>query len=127
MPQAATKQFTCRKCKLSFVPSFSFDFYQDGEDPEVGLCERCMLREAFADKPSGSPLPLPAGYDVAVCKFGKGQETCSFLSVSGDGLRCLKGSSFEPLIKQRRLENSMAAKGDNCSGPPDFQKAGTYK
>lgn len=128
MPQVDNQQVTCRKCRLAFVPSFTFDFYQDGEDPKVGLCENCMMKEAFtSQEPSGDPSPLPAGYDVAVCKFGKGQATCSFLIVSGDGLQCLKGSSLESAIRQRRQEDSMGAKGDNCSGPPDFQKTAEPK
>ncbi len=123
MSQADNKQVTCRKCKLSFIPSFTFDFYRDGKDPEVGLCENCMISEALAPKkPNSDPSPLPAGYDATVCKFGKGQETCSFLGMSGNGLRCLKGSPLESNIIQRRREDSMGAKGDNCSGPPDFQK-----
>ncbi len=124
MPQTDNQQVTCRKCNLSFVSSFIFDFYQDdGDDPEVGLCENCMTSEALAPMgPSGNPSPLPVGHDASVCKFGKGQETCSFLGISGDGLRCLKGSSFESAIKQRLQEGSMSAKGDNCSGPPDFKK-----
>lgn len=117
----ADGEFTCRKCNLSFVPTFLFDFYQDGEDPEVGLCENCMMAKVFGSAPSGDPKPLPEGYQDAVCKFGQGSATCSFLAW-GDGLVCLKGSSLETAINRRRQEGSMVAKGDNCSGPPDFQK-----
>jgi len=55
-----------------------------------------------------------------VCKFGKKEETCSFLAMGGEGLMCTKGTSLEFIIQQRREQKSMRAMGDNCSGPPDF-------
>lgn len=123
MTKAAPQEFTCRNCHYTFVPSFLFDFYPDSKNPKTGLCENCMMAEAFStSRPSRDPVPLPAGYKENVCKFGKGRVTCSFLGITTDGLHCLKNSSFESAIRQRRQENSMRAKGDNCSGPPDFQK-----
>ena len=120
----AESERTCRKCKLTFTPSFRFDFYEDGtDDPKVGICERCMMNEAFADqKPTNDPSPIPAGYEMTVCKIGKGRETCGFLGMSGVKFQCLKGSSFESKIRERQRQNSLGAKGDNCSGPPEFKQ-----
>ena len=126
MPETeVSEKCTCRKCNRTFVPSVAFDFYPDGEDPKVGLCERCMLKEALGGRePSGDPVPVPDGYREKVCKMGKGPATCSFLGMTGSEFRCLKGSSMESIIQQRRQEDSMSAKGDNCSGPPDFKVTG---
>lgn len=56
-----------------------------------------------------------------LCKFGKGAETCSFLSMTVVvGFTCEKGSGIEDIIRSRRAEGTMKAKGDNCSGPPNF-------
>lgn len=52
----------------------------------------------------------------SVCRFGKGEETCSFLTMSVDGFECAKGTSIEPIITQRRAAGTMVAKGDNCEG-----------
>ena len=84
MPKAdQPEKVTCRKCQYTFAPSFQFDFYPDGKDLKVGLCERCMMTEAFAGKPSnGDPSPLPAGYETKVCKMGKGKATCGFLGAT---------------------------------------------
>jgi hypothetical protein len=54
-----------------------------------------------------------------LCKAGKGEATCSFLTMGGSGMCCSKGSVFEAVIRERRP--TMRAKGDNCSGPPDFK------
>jgi hypothetical protein len=111
------KKVTCMECEEKFVPSPAFDFYPDGDDPEIGRCEKCLVAKALS-KPSSSPLP--SNYEDTVCKRGKGEETCSFLGMTGKGFHCLKNSSWEKEIKQRRSEGSMNAKGDNCSGPPNF-------
>jgi len=114
-------QVTCRKCKRTFVPSFMFDFYPDGEDPAVGLCESCLMAQAFANvSPRNEPFELPAGYKDDVCRVGKGKATCSFLIAGAGGLCCAKGSTFEAPLRKRREEGSMGALGDNCSGSPDF-------
>lgn len=119
MPQTdLSEQVTCRKCHLSFVPSVLFDFYPDGQDPKVGLCERCVVNQALG---VNDPTPLQPGQEVARCKFGQHKRTCSFLGVTGKGFQCLKGTAMETEIRKRREENSIKAKGDNCSGPPDFK------
>jgi hypothetical protein len=99
-----------------------FDFYRDGgDDPKVGLCENCMLAEAFSkDQPAThDPVDIPSGYEKTVCQPGKGKLTCSFLGMA-PAFQCLKGTAFEAELQRRRQEGSMCAKGDNCSGPPDF-------
>jgi len=109
----------CMDCEEKFVPSPAFDFYPDGDDPKIGRCEKCLMAKAF-DKPSESPLP--PNYEDTVCKPGKGEKACSFLGMLG-GKRefsCLKNSYSDKEIRRRRDEGSMSAKGDNCSGPPDF-------
>lgn len=58
-----------------------------------------------------------------VCKLGKGAATCSFLTMGGGGFECAKGTAFEAAIRQRWAAGTMGAKGDNCSGPPDFAPA----
>lgn len=114
-------QVTCRKCKLTFTPSFSFDFYPDGEDPTVGQCENCLMKETFAGTSSKSgSSALPARYRDTICRVGKGAATCSFLLFGGNEFECAKGSTFEPPIRERLREGSMNARGDNCSGSPDF-------
>ena len=124
MPKTS-QEVTCRNCGLTFVPSFRFDFYSDGADPETGLCESCMMAEMFSSKPSfHDPVALPVGYEAAVCKIGQGEATCSFLGITGKGTRCLKGSSFDSQIRERRTKGTMRSKGDNCSGPPDFKPDG---
>jgi hypothetical protein len=114
------EQVTCMDCGKTFVPSFRFDFYQDDTNPEVGRCERCMMAKEFAQPVLGEPSKLPLGYDENVCKKGRDELTCSFLGFAGTGFSCLKGSSFEFTILQKKAEGSMGSKGDNCSGPPDF-------
>jgi hypothetical protein len=122
MSEPNEEKCTCRRCDRSFVPSFAFDFYPDGDDPNVGLCERCMLKELFdKQEPHGDPSPLPPGYVDGVCKKGQSKATCSFLGMTTDGFRCLKSSSLEKTIRQRLEEGAMVAKGDNCSGPSDFK------
>lgn len=49
------KPCKCRVCKITRVCTFSFDFFPTEEvNKENGanylMCERCMMREAFAPK-----------------------------------------------------------------------------
>jgi hypothetical protein len=54
----ASEKVTCRKCKLSFRPCILFDFYPDGDDPTVGLCERCEIERALGiTPPQNDPGP----------------------------------------------------------------------
>jgi len=56
-----------------------------------------------------------------VCKLGRGAVTCSYLGMGTEGAECLKSTSFQRIINQRRAEKSIRAIGDNCSGPPNFK------
>lgn len=71
---------TCRKCGHTYIPTFMFDFYPDGKDPKVGLCEKCMMTEVLAPKPLQG---IPTGHNKSVCKFGQGSATCAFLVIQG--------------------------------------------
>ena len=55
-----------------------------------------------------------------VCHLGTGEQTCSFLTLGANGFECAKGTEVEQVILKRRAEGTMKAKGDCCSGPPDF-------
>lgn len=118
------ERVTCRSCGATYVPDFARDFYPDGEDPKVGRCEGCMMRSLFQVN-TKEPHVLPSGHLETVCKFRQGEATCSFLVIGGDGSKCGKDSSFEKMIRQRRSEGTMGAKGDNCSGPPNFTSTET--
>lgn len=58
-----------------------------------------------------------------VCRMGEGEFCCSFLAMDKEGLTCLKNTKYAEEIIHRRLLGTMKAKGDNCSGPPNFQVA----
>ena len=58
-----------------------------------------------------------------ICKVGQGSKTCSYLAAGADGFECAKANpSLKLMIDQSREAGGMNAKGDNCSGPPKFQK-----
>jgi len=67
-----------------------------------------------------SPKVISTAQAENVCKIGQGNQCCSYLILDGDGWGCAKNSHFSPMINQRRLEGTMTAMSDNCSGPPDF-------
>ena len=121
-----TKECTCSNCGHTFVSSILFDFYPrpTKENPSAGLCENCFLKEALPKQTTVniSPVFIPSGYKETVCKMGKKEMTCSFLGFGEGGYLCLKKSSMEESIKERIRNNSISAKGDNCSGPPNFLK-----
>jgi hypothetical protein len=56
-----------------------------------------------------------------VCRPGCGASSCAFLMFGG-GFECAKGGEFELFIRRRLADETMTAQGDNCSGPPDFQR-----
>lgn len=113
---------TCRVCERIYTPSVQDDFYPDDDDPTKGRCERCLFAEVLKPKPR-DPVLLPSGYEDRVCKKGQGAATCCFLGMGGHptGMKCLKGSDFEPAIRENMTRGTMRAKGDNCSGPPEFK------
>lgn len=64
---------------------------------------------------------IPDGYEQSVCRFGGRETTCAFLAM-GDGFFCAKGMPHvAEVIRGRLADGTMGAKGDNCSGPPDFE------
>ncbi len=67
-----------------------------------------------------SPTPIDEERQKNTCLVGKGAACCSFLVMGPNGFACAKGSSFEEALLERRAKKSMAAMGDNCSGPPIF-------
>jgi len=111
----------CRTCHARYVPSFTHDYY-GGENGRGGLCESCMVREALT---SEFPDPVPIGDDRRldqVCRAKQGSESCRYLVMNEEGLACSKGSNLQQTIDDQA--DSMRAKGDNCSGPPDFIPVG---
>lgn len=120
---------TCSKCGHTFVPSFVFDFYPEPtkDNPNAGICENCMLKEALS-RSDAEMVSVPREYETTVCKRGQGAITCCFLAVGpvgpvGEvGYACLKKSSLEANIRVKLRNGTMLAKGDNCSGPPDFNR-----
>jgi hypothetical protein len=108
------KSVTCRKCRRTYIPDFVFDFYPDGDDPSVGLCEKCMLDEAF------EPKKIEQEKLTSLCRLGSGREACSFLMAGAGGFACAKGSASGALIYQRREVGTMNAIGDYCGGPPTY-------
>ena len=111
------KQVTCRKCGHGpYTPSFTFDFYEDGKaGPGTGLCETCMLQEALK---SDEPVEVPDNHRNRVCLGKGGKTTCRFLVFDGK-YKCAKGSQMHNFIESR--VGTMGAKGDNCSGSPEFK------
>ena len=57
-----------------------------------------------------------------VCRQGQGHKCCKYLTFSarGGGWKCAKGSELQKIIDE--ISSNMIAKGDNCSGFPDFIK-----
>lgn len=69
--------------------------------------------------------PEPADFGIlamdrvqGLCRIGQGERCCAFLVASAYGFECAKGTSLEETLRIRRL--TMNARGDNCSGWPDF-------
>lgn len=65
---------------------------------------------------------LPERQVLNVCRLGGGEATCAFLGIGSDGALCIKTEpNIAAEIRSRLAEGSMTAKGDNCSGPPDYR------
>lgn len=65
--------------------------------------------------------PLARAHVDAVCLFGQGARCCAYLAM-GEGFRCLKDDSgLAQIIKARIERGESRARGDNCSGPPEFE------
>jgi hypothetical protein len=104
---------TCRnlECRYGpFTPTFEFGFHEDNVGgPGTGLCERCFALEIA--KPNDG-IKIPEEFLSLKCKIGSGSLTCRFLSFS-ETFKCTKKSTKQSPI-------NLKAKGDNCSGPPQF-------
>lgn len=103
----------CRKCRRTFEPSPAFDFYPDGEDPEIGLCEHCLMDAVFNKEPVSLPTPE---FATAVCKRGQGHDCCVFLVYTTGEFRCARGSGLNNTIVEKAKNNQMKARCVNCSG-----------
>ncbi len=79
--------------------------------------------EIFGDEGEGEESRMSIGDDqlFQVCKYRQADLCCSFLTMAPDGFECGKGTPSEAIIRSRREAGTMKAKGDNCSGPPDFE------
>ena len=66
---------------------------------------------------------IPKGYEEKVCRIGRGVVTCAFLYIDRNGFQCLKGTDVEYEVRRRLRAGIMIAKGNNCSGPPDFRES----
>lgn len=112
----AEEEVECRKCHAHWVPNFMRDYYgQQGDDRRSGTCEGCMMQEHMP-KP---PVPVPTKEHLqTVCRFGQGgAQVCRYLAFGAE-LSCAKKSVLQRTIDDKA--ETMTAKGDNCSGPPDF-------
>lgn len=55
-------------------------------------------------------------YIKTVCKIGRGELCCRYLTVGKDGFRCAKHSPLKAVLDAR--VSQMTAKADNCGGFP---------
>lgn len=55
----------------------------------------------------------------AMCKPGRGAETCRYLGMGAGGWRCLKFTTLREYIDNRAASGSLKAMGDNCPGLSD--------
>ena len=65
-------------------------------------------------------MPLADDFVRKACRPGRGEGTCVFLMNSGMWT-CAKGTQFESVLRERKDTGTSKAKGDNCTGPPNFQ------
>ena len=52
----------------------------------------------------------------AVCKIGRKEKTCRYISLSKIGYVCMKNSPAHKKLDQLVKEESMIARADNCEG-----------
>lgn len=102
---------TCRKCgRGPYTPTYEFGFHEDNVDGHgTGLCEKCFGLE-IAEPNDG--IEIPKQFVGLKCKIGSGSLTCRFLSFS-ETFKCTKKG-------KKNFPINIKAKGDNCSGPPQF-------
>jgi hypothetical protein len=56
-----------------------------------------------------------------VCKIGRGDDCCRYISAGRDGIKCGKDDPGLKAIFDRQVEK-MTAKGDNCDGWDSYQR-----
>jgi hypothetical protein len=59
---------------------------------------------------------LTAKHVLDICHFRDNGQCCSFMEMTANGIRCLKGTDKEPGIRVLHENGILAAKGDNCQG-----------
>ena len=120
----AENEVQCRHCHARYVPDVVRDYYSDDDSRTNGLCEQCFMTQAMTGSlPGATPDPTPLSdmteHIEGVCKGEGGSSACRYLCMGDGGIACAKGSVIQSVIDGRA--ESMGAKGDNCSGPPDFK------
>lgn len=114
----AEGEVECRNCQARYVPNFTRDYY-GGKDGHGGLCESCMMREAFSKIPKRNPVLIVDDDRLNnSCLVHQGSKTCRYLAMGSEGMTCLKNSDMQSAIDQRA--SGMGSKGNNCSGPPEY-------
>lgn len=110
----------CIGCQAKFEPTPFCSFLPISEDKsKEGHCETCVTR----GKAGKAPVLLDARHAQSVCRSngGKKKTHCKYLFSEGSGWHCAKGTPLGIIINRRA--HLMHAKGDNCSGSPDFKKS----
>ena len=65
---------------------------------------------------------IPGGHERSVCRLGDGEATCAFLMFGGGWLCAKAVPGIAATVRGRLAAGTMVAKGDNCSGPPEFKR-----
>jgi hypothetical protein len=73
-------------------------------------------------KEMADPNSIPNGVPEFMCRPGHGADTCIFLmmKLGTPGWMCAKNSDFESDLRLRLVAGNSTAKGDNCTGYPDY-------
>ena len=114
------KPIVCSVCGVSFRPGPFLDFIEEVGTGD-GMCTDCLRKLMKTDL-----IPVSRKKSKTICLQGQGAKMCKYLvSVIPKSLRledvsfaCAKGGKFQKDIES----HAMVARGDNCSGPPNFSK-----
>ncbi len=60
--------------------------------------------------------PVDHDYSKKVCKIGQGNACCRYIGADKQGLCCLKGTFFQPIVDRKVRAGEMVARADNCVG-----------
>lgn len=58
------------------------------------------------------------------CKLGKQSKCCRFLTLDGEGFKCLKLTSLRSTLDRKAESGQFHAIGDNCDGKPESEILG---